>query len=141
MMLAQHSLNLCQRQQLPLALVFMDLDKFKQINDNHGHVVGDQVLSFFANQLKSTCREMDICARIGGDEFVLLLMGSSKQDAERVMSRLKQSMLRLNHEHTFGQNVSFSHGIIEVHPNGHHAIETLLALGDSIMYQHKRANR
>lgn len=76
-MLAQHSLHLCIRQKLSASLVFVDLDKFKVINDTFGHAEGDRALIAFAEQMKTTCRDSDIFARLGGDEFAMLLINSS----------------------------------------------------------------
>ena len=76
--LAQHSLNLCIRQQFPVVLVFLDLDKFKPINDKFGHAEGDAVLISFARLMKKAFRNSDIFSRLGGDEFVILLSSASK---------------------------------------------------------------
>jgi diguanylate cyclase (GGDEF)-like protein len=141
MMLAQQSLNICARQKLPLSLVFIDLDKFKLINDTFGHAQGDKVLSIFAHQLKKVCRDMDVCGRLGGDEFVLLLAGATKQGAEAVITRLNQSLAAINLERTRDSEISYSHGILEIQPDRLEAIEALLAGGDTMMYQHKKANR
>jgi GAF domain-containing protein len=74
MMLSEHSLNVCTRQNIPATLIFMDLDKFKQINDMFGHAEGDNVLKIFAKQISNECRESDLFARLGGDEFVILFI-------------------------------------------------------------------
>lgn len=66
MLLAQHSLKTCARQKIPAALVFLDLDKFKPINDKFGHAEGDRALITFASQMKSIFRDSDVFARVGG---------------------------------------------------------------------------
>lgn len=139
MMLAQHSLHLCARQKLSASLVFMDLDKFKSINDKFGHAEGDRALTVFAERLKSTCRDEDIFGRMGGDEFVLLLISTSKEPAESVVSKLRQSVERYNQEAKRGYDISFSHGIVEFDPDKHNTVDALLADGDSLMYRLKKA--
>ena len=66
MMLAQHSLHICVRRKLSASLVFMDLDRFKPINDTFGHAEGDRALAVFAKQMQAMCRDEDIFARLGG---------------------------------------------------------------------------
>ena len=139
MMLAQHSMHLCARQKLSASLVFMDLDKFKPINDTFGHAEGDRALMVFAEQLKAECRSADIFARLGGDEFAVLLVNTSKENAERIVSRLRQSVEKYNQEAHRGYDISFSHGIIEFNPEKHHTIDAMLADGDSLMYGLKRS--
>ena len=138
-MLAQHSLHLCVRQKLSASLVFIDLDKFKLVNDTFGHAEGDRALKVFAEKITTACRESDICARLGGDEFAMLLIDASKERAENVVSRLGKSVEKYNQEAKRGYDISFSHGIVEFNPEKHHALDAMLADGDSLMYGLKRA--
>ena len=141
MVLAQLSLNFCVRHKIPAALIFMDLDKFKPINDKFGHAEGDAALIAFARQMKSTFRDSDLFGRLGGDEFVALLSGTSKQQAEYVIEKFSHSLKKHNQEGNRGYDVSFSYGIVEFNPEKHCAIEVLLAVGDSLMYEVKNAKR
>lgn len=141
MVLAQQSLNLCARQRIPATLVFMDLDKFKPINDKFGHAEGDLALITFANQMKSNFRDSDVVARLGGDEFVVLLTNTSKLQAEEFIARFDHSLKKYNQEEDRGYDIAFSHGVVEFSPEKHPAIEELLANGDSIMYEVKKAKR
>ena len=141
MVLAQFSLDFCVRQKIPAALIFMDLDKFKPINDKFGHAEGDAALIAFARQMKSTFRESDLFARLGGDEFVALLNGTSKQQAEYVIAKLSRSLKKYNQEADRGYDISFSCGIVEFNPDNRRAIEELLAAGDSLMYEAKNPKR
>ena len=138
MVLAQYSLNFCVRQKIPATLVFIDLDKFKPINDKFGHAEGDAALIAFARQMKSAFRDTDLFARLGGDEFVALLTSTSKQQAEGVIERFSHSLKKCNQEANRGYDVSFSYGIVEFNPEKHCAIEDLLAVGDSLMYEVKK---
>lgn len=139
MMLAQHSLHLCVRQKIAASLVFMDLDKFKPINDTFGHAEGDRALTVFAEQMKTACRDSDAFARLGGDEFAMLLINTSKEQAEYVVSKLHQSVEKYNQEAKRGYDILFSHGIVEFNPEKHPTIEAMLADGDSLMYALKKS--
>lgn len=141
MLLAQHSLHFCVRRKLSASLLFMDLDKFKPINDMFGHAEGDRALKVFANLTKAICRDEDILARLGGDEFALLLIKASKADAENVVARLRQSVEKYNQEAERRYDISFSHGIVEFDPDKHHTIDALLTDGDSLMYELKRSKK
>ena len=141
MALAQYSLNFCVRQKIPAALIFIDLDKFKSINDKFGHAEGDAALIAFARQMKGTFRDSDLFGRLGGDEFVALLTSTSKQEAEYVIEKLSHSLRKYYQEANRGYDVSFSYGIVEFHPEKHCAIEALLAVGDALMYEIKNAKR
>jgi diguanylate cyclase (GGDEF)-like protein len=137
MMLAQHILNLCARQGIPASLVFIDLNKFKPINDKFGHDEGDRALINFADQIKSAFRDSDLFARLGGDEFVILLTETSKKLAEDTIEKFRHSLEKYNQEANRGYDISFSHGIVEFNPDKHHTVEALLADGDSLMYVRK----
>ncbi len=139
MLLAQYSLRLCLRQGIPMSLVFMDLDKFKQINDNFGHAEGDCALTVFADHLKRLCRDSDVIARLGGDEFVLLLPNATGVLAEQIIHRITQAIEKYNREATRGYRISFSAGIVEFDPGKHKTIGDLLAAGDLRMYAIKNA--
>lgn len=75
------------------ALIIIDLDNFKQINDNYGHSIGDQVLQHFAAAVRRTVRSIDIAGRIGGEEFAILLPDANQDDAKKFMSRLNNAIL------------------------------------------------
>lgn len=141
MVFAQHSLNLCARQKIPATLVFLDLDKFKSINDTFGHAEGDRALITFADQMKSSLRDSDFFARLGGDEFIVLLSNASKQQAEETIERFRRSLKKSNQEANRGYEITFSYGIVEFNLETHPAIEELLAHGDSMMYKEKRAKK
>ena len=141
MMLAQHSLHLCMRQNIPAALVFIDLDHLKQVNDQLGHAEGDWVLVTFAQHLMKAFRSSDVVARLGGDEFLVLLTNHSKAAAESAMARLQQALDATNEAEARGYDISFSHGLVEFDPKRHHTIGALISEGDSLMYKTKKARR
>lgn len=109
------------------AVVLLDLDKFKRYNDRHGHEAGDELLVAFADALRSSVNKNDIIFRIGGDEFLIMLIGAGRAEAERVVARLRRRWSDIE------QTVTFSAGIA--------AGETdLLRLADEHMYAAKRSS-
>jgi diguanylate cyclase (GGDEF)-like protein len=141
MLLAQHGLNLCARQRIPASLVFLDLNQFKPINDKFGHAEGDRALIAFADQMRDTFRDSDLFARLGGDEFAVLLTNTSKELAETVIERFRQSLEKHNQETRRGYDISFSYGIVDYDPDTHQTVDALLADGDSLMYKNKNQRR
>jgi diguanylate cyclase (GGDEF)-like protein len=137
--LAQQSLRLCARQGVRAALVFLDLDKFKPINDTFGHEEGDRALAAFAQLMKRTYRDSDLMARLGGDEFVVLLTSASRQIAGEVVARFGHLLETYNREVNRGYDITFSHGIAEFDDKIHNTIEELMAEGDALMYEAKKS--
>jgi len=89
----EHALAQARRSQQPLALLFVDLDRFKAINDSHGHAAGDAVLQALAQRLQQLVREADTVARIGGDEFVILLDHAGPAlDAQAVADKVREAL-------------------------------------------------
>lgn len=138
MMLAQHSLNICIRHGFPASLVYFDLNNFKLINDKYGHGEGDKVLITFANQLKDTFRASDVHARVGGDEFVVLLGNTDKNQAEEIVRSFDKFIEVYNKNADLGYAISFSHGTVEYDPRKHSAIKAMMMEGDALMYTHKK---
>lgn len=121
-----------------LALLYMDLDGFKAVNDSAGHDVGDQVLREVATRLQLGLRQSDLVARIGGDEFVVLLRGSTDADAAgRVADALHA---RLTEAHLPGKNALALDASIGIacFPDDGSTAEKLLAHADRAMYAAKR---
>jgi diguanylate cyclase (GGDEF)-like protein len=123
------------------AVIYVDLDHFKRINDTHGHHVGDEVLVAVSNRLKSAVREYDTVARLGGDEFAILLdtlddIVEAETVARRVLTSLAPPVRVADHELV----VSASLGI-SVFPEGGECPDDLLRSADRAMYRAKRAGR
>ena len=141
MMVGQHSLNLCVRQKIPASLVYLDLDNFKPVNDTFGHAEGDNVLTTFASQISALCRDSDLYARMGGDEFVILFINTTNDAAEDIIVRLQQSLNEYNQKANREYDIEFSFGIVDIDPDKHDSIEVLLEEGDSLMYEYKKKNK
>jgi len=121
--------------QRALALVFLDLDGFKQINDLHGHVIGDRVLARFGSLLDELVRSEDHAFRVGGDEFALLLRAAGEQDAREVVARIIAA-LETNID-PLVRTLTASFGIAT--SSGRQELEELLRIADEAMYQAKRS--
>lgn len=116
-----------------IALVSIDLNDFKKVNDEYGHHEGDKVLKRFADFLKKKLREsVDSIYRFGGDEFVLLLVNSDKERAQKIMNRINREFSSLN------EMVSLSYGIVELAGPKEPKIKQALELADQRMYIHKK---
>lgn len=135
---ASQSLNLCGRQALPVSLVFFDLNKFKQINDRFGHAQGDEVLREFAQLLTLVCRQADISARIGGDEFVLLLPDATATQVEKILARFEALVRQSNNEDSREHTIAYSYGVVHFDEDRHQSLDDLLVEGDKIMYKRKQ---
>jgi diguanylate cyclase (GGDEF)-like protein len=126
-----------QRQQLQIAVLFIDLDGFKTINDTHGHDVGDELLVQVADKFKSCVRQSDTVVRFGGDEFVLLLTGlHNKNEAAYVgdkVLKLMQQPFQLSAERV---NIGCSIGIA-MYPDDGVTDNDLLKIADTLMYRVK----
>ncbi|MBL4740040.1 MAG: sensor domain-containing diguanylate cyclase [Sneathiella sp.] len=135
---AQNSLNICNREKISASLVYFDLDKFKQINDNWGHEEGDKTLITFANTMKSIFRQTDVLGRLGGDEFVVFLMSASRDVAEHTVERFRQSLRAISQTPENKQQIHFSEGIVTVEQGHSSSIENLLKSADTLMYEKKK---
>lgn len=137
----EQALPQARRDDLPLALMFIDLDRFKIINDTLGHPVGDQLLIEVARRIASTVRESDTVARIGGDEFVVVLPGSgTANDAANVAGKIIEALA--NPIVIEGQELHTSPSIgIGVYPADGHDVDTLMKNADTAMYHAKSAGR
>ena len=128
----------------PLSVVFVDLDKFKQVNDGYGHQAGDAILQTVAKLLVDTLRESDIVARYGGDEFVLLLPGIDAAQADKVGVRVCEAARTRTAPTADGQRVGITLSLGIVTCDSHNTFENpkaLLAAADSALYHSKRNGR
>ncbi len=141
MTLAQHTLNLCSRQETCASLAFIDLNGFKPINDNFGHAEGDRALITFSEQIKGFFRATDLFARLGGDEFVIMLSNTAKPVAVEVMEKFRSELDNYNQQAKRGYDISFSYGVVEYDSTRHDNVEALLADGDELMYKFKKELR
>jgi diguanylate cyclase (GGDEF)-like protein len=138
---ADTELSRARRTTVPLAVLIIDIDHFKRVNDTHGHLVGDQVLIAVANTLVSQLRDYDVVGRFGGEEFVALLPGADTVEACRVAERLRNRVRRLAVPAEDGTaTVTISVGVSLFRTHGQDLIE-LMAAADLALYRAKESGR
>jgi diguanylate cyclase (GGDEF)-like protein len=124
-----------------LTLIMLDIDHFKGINDAYGHAIGDEVLKNIASLLQETTRSSDLAARVGGEEFAILLSHTTIKDGENIAEKLRERMQALtikinNFEITF----TASFGVVQYTQDGQ-TVDALLAHADKALYQAKKGGR
>lgn len=130
LLLAQQLLNVAGRQHGHTLLLYFDLNKFKAINDTHGHAVGDEALVEVADVLRETFRESDVIARLGGDEFVVLAVNSLDATGDVLLARLDQRLNARNLAEGRRYVLSMGRGVAVFDPARPSAIDALLAQAD-----------
>jgi len=126
-----------ERTGVPQAMVILDIDHFKQINDRFGHVVGDDILTELVALINSHTRRYDQLFRFGGEEFVLLLPGVDSKSLKSVMANLQRTVRR--YLHGPGGLVTVSYGVATLQPD--ETVENWLIRADSALYQAKETGR
>jgi diguanylate cyclase (GGDEF)-like protein len=137
-----HHMRLARRNGAPISIAFIDLNDFKRINDEHGHHAGDEYLKEVVTVILTVLRETDLVCRMGGDEFMIILPDSSRDDARSIESRLAAETERSPLLRRYRQGNWMSVGVAgfdEITEN--HTVEQLVAAADEEMYRAKRANR
>ncbi len=139
---AERELTTAARSKYEVALLLIDLDHFKHVNDTYGHLIGDQVLQMVASALTDKVRKSDIAGRFGGEEFVLLLPHTGPSTAIRVAERLhgRISGLSVDAPGHPPVRVTVSIGVAQLGPDGSDLME-LLAAADTALYRAKSAGR
>ncbi len=136
-----HELTRAQRKDYPVAVIMVDLDHFKVVNDTHGHAAGDEVLRTLAALLKRCARESDLICRYGGEEFVIVMPGMSTQGAWERVDTLRKILADTSVQHGDATiRVTMSAGIAAFPEHSTHEA-TLLTQADHALYQAKRRGR
>jgi diguanylate cyclase (GGDEF)-like protein len=133
----QH-IKLARRNRQPLMLFFVDIDEFKRVNDELGHLEGDAFLICCADVLRNTFRDCDVIARLGGDEFVILAQENGETCRETILSGLESALLALNGKVDSPHKLSLSVGAARFDPQNPVTLGELLTLADRAMFEHKR---
>jgi diguanylate cyclase (GGDEF)-like protein len=136
---AEHQLEVAKRANNPLALMYLDLDGLKQVNDRLGHPAGDGMLTEAAFVLSETFRASDLIARMGGDEFCVLFPSESYQTATIALARLQGAVDQANERKKRPFRLSFSAGLAMFDPETPCTLEQLISLADEQMYASKRS--
>lgn len=132
----QRELRVAERNGKPLCLIVFDVDRFKQINDCYGHERGDQVLKTIGDVMREVSRNVDLCFRLGGDEFCVVLTDATEDEARRVYC---ERLARLTAQRLDGLTLSI--GIAQAGPGEFADPDELMRLADAAMYEVKRRSR
>jgi diguanylate cyclase (GGDEF)-like protein len=137
--LAQHELLVAARTRRAVALLFLDIDGLKKVNDELGHSVGDAMIVETADLLRETIRVSDLAARLGGDEFCILLVGDPDLDAKRVVDRIREAEATHNARRGRSYRLSLSIGVSLLEIGRPVTLEELMDAADELMYADKRS--
>jgi diguanylate cyclase (GGDEF)-like protein len=141
LMLAEQHARVAQREGVPFAVVFLDLNGLKTINDTLGHDAGDQAIRATAKVLRTTFRDSDILSRLGGDEFVALLVNTDPSKHDTIAARVRQGLIAHNAHEVQAQHLSLSIGISFFDPEHPLPVAELMVEADRLMYAEKRERR
>ena len=138
---AEHAIAASRRSGQLVALLFIDLDRFKDVNDSYGHAAGDEVLRQVAARLSGCLREVDTIARQGGDEFLVLLDGIEKSEqVTQVTARMQEELARPMEVE--GREIAITSSIgIALYPQDGKEVSTLVRMADLAMYRSKQLGR
>jgi len=139
---SDYLLQVAKAHRQPLSVLAIDIDHFKQVNDSHGHAIGDQAIVILAKALKTQCRSKDLLARIGGEEFVMLLPEVDLEDALACAERIRESVQQQSVALSDGKqlNLTVSVGVAEIDTRIE-TIETALNRADKALYEAKNSGR
>ena len=133
------ALNRLHRENTPVALLYLDLDDFKEVNDRLGHEAGDYLLGETANRLRACTREGDTPARLGGDEFAILLEGAGAREVQAIAARVVRRLAEATRIGAAVVTTSTSVGAVIAAPGD--TPEVLLRRADAALYAAKRAGK
>lgn len=139
--IAEQQLKIARRSHVPLHIGFMDMDGMKGINDRFGHAVGDEALKETAAVLRTSFRDSDVLARVGGDEFVVLTIGADDQAMERILERLFAAVAKANRDARRPYALSLSVGVIACEVESDATLDQMIEEADRRMYQAKGEKR
>ena len=131
-----HHVRTAQQEHRPLSLMFIDIDHFKRINDQHGHALGDEILREFSSLIRGHIRDQDILARWGGEEFLLLCPDTPLKNARQLAEKLRACINQFTWPN--GLSVSASFGVAEL---GYGSSSNLIRMADEAMYRAKHSGR
>jgi diguanylate cyclase (GGDEF)-like protein len=138
---AAREIAIARRRNTSLSLIILDLDRFKALNDSHGHAAGDIALAAAATCIANGLREVDLIARFGGEEFVALLPDTSETEALQIAERLRIDLDRLKVHYLRNElRLTASFGVTVMN-RGDSSLEEILSRGDIALYQAKHNGR
>jgi diguanylate cyclase (GGDEF)-like protein len=138
----ERELEIARKDSKSLSLVFLDLDRFKAVNDAHGHIIGSELLGQVGHCIRELCRSTDLCFRYGGDEFVILMPGTTREEALRLTRSIHANLARS--VFTIGKGLQLSieaSAGIATYPGDGRTLHAILGAADKRMYQVKSSGR
>lgn len=145
--LSKMALNQCTRSGQSMSIAMLDIDHFKQVNDQYGHHAGDETIRAIAQAISFVCRDYDILGRIGGEEFALCMPNTSKYDALKVSQRCLQAIQELqvsviDHKDNYCDlGVTISIGLFTLNVESNLRFDDMMKKADSALYQAKQEGR
>lgn len=139
--LAKAEFSKAERTDQPLAVIMMDIDKFKSINDTYGHAAGDQALISITKTCKDICRASDIVSRFGGEEFVICCPNAELEGAHALAERLRNAIAAISIETEGGEKFSFTTSIGVTGRLANDTLEAMINRADGWLYQAKDQGR
>ncbi|MPN32347.1 Cyclic di-GMP phosphodiesterase PdeR [bioreactor metagenome] len=132
-----HIAILGRKSNVVLAVINIDLDEFKSINDTYGHHEGDQVLKVFARQLENVFEENGVSIRLGGDEFMVLVYENQREILEKHIKTLNHNIKEYNETSNLPYGIKFSYGMA-ILDHTYHSVQELIQHSDKLMYEAKK---
>ncbi len=139
--LAEHKLKIADRREKEILLLIIDIDNLKMINDKYGHNEGDRTLIETSEILKESFRDIDIVARTGGDEFIILQIADADVPYETIISRLKNNLKIYNKRESLDYKLSISIGWSIYNPKSPCSLDELIAQADKLMCDEKQIKK
>ncbi len=139
--MAEHQLKIAKRYNETIALLYADQDNLKDINDTWGHKEGDNALRETSRILRDSFRDADIVARMGGDEFAILMMVDPEFDDSLILDRLHENFYSFNEKRNSQYKLSVSTGFVYSDPVNLSSLDILLSQADALMYENKQIKK
>lgn len=137
-----YELERCHRERRPVSLAFLDLDRFKLVNDVHGHLIGSELLARAGQRLRELCRKQDMCFRYGGDEFVVLMPDTPATLANELATVMHRDLMATHFRMKSGLDLTISASVgVATAPADGISIHTIIGTADTRMYEIKTGGR
>ncbi len=126
----------------PLSIAFLDLDRFKLVNDEHGHLVGSELLGEAGQRLRELCRKQDWCFRYGGDEFVVLMPETGAESAQALAGKMQRKLAETRFRMKNGRELSVNASMgLATSPADGSTVHGIIGVADTRMYRVKTLGR